>query len=350
MGEVISVRSRAAGSYYASSGVVSQPSDSIIYSASSEPVVIRSLVPFVEPDVPVFDSKSIIPSITTASGTFSYNNDVDNPSRKYSVQSFSIQWDPVESITYYQVFFIENGKTSFDWSTENKGNPLNSYLNAPMFTNQSDPISVGTETFTFTYPILSKVYKVNAFVFAYNSFGRSAFPLQMVSFIGENQKSTSIVNSCFLEYTDYYLNPGWFLYSDSSPSTGLTSNIKSLSDLTQHPYYYIDVPNDFDFSLSSYILNRLYVIQTDSISFVVTGGIRRDSANPRISIALDIGHDENLLVDRIYINEVSYTVIQDGSTFYVDFESELLTNEETIYRFDFNQPVESIINVEIGIK
>lgn len=155
---------------------------------SNEPIGITGDLPTSPPSSPVI---SLIRSNATFSGD-DYTS---------FMKTFKIVWEFVETAAYYQVFMVEDSSNSVLKDTEQ--DPLNVYTNNPFFTRQSGPIKGNQNTFEFEYDDIEKIQKLNLFVFAYNSAGRSAFPNYMVSIITTQSSSGFSVNSMFLEYTSF---------------------------------------------------------------------------------------------------------------------------------------------------
>jgi hypothetical protein len=119
------------------------------------------------------------------------------------VRTINIQWENKPSVNYYQIYLIEDSSNSVLTNTErNPDGEINGYTGVPFFTRQSGLLKNNVNDFFFDYTENSQVKKVNVFLFAYNSLGRSLFPLYMTSFISQSRIS-GVINSIFTEKTSF---------------------------------------------------------------------------------------------------------------------------------------------------
>jgi hypothetical protein len=130
------------------------------------------------------------------------------------LQKIHISWFPVDYADYYQVFLILNSlevdlyaSNAFLFGTDEDLMPTKQYTGGALFDYDSGPL------YTLDFEYMFDTYitggtehyrRASAFVFAYNDYGRSRFPLTMMSFVADGkERFPPYVNTLFIENTSY---------------------------------------------------------------------------------------------------------------------------------------------------
>jgi hypothetical protein len=128
------------------------------------------------------------------------------------IQAIRVSWLPVEGADYYQVFllftpFDAPSSNAVDFGTQEDAVPVIQYTQGDLFNLDSGPLYKFDFDITFNTYMTggSENYRViNAFVFAYNDYGRSKFPITMMSFVAYGPfKESPRYNTVFIENTSY---------------------------------------------------------------------------------------------------------------------------------------------------
>jgi hypothetical protein len=231
-------------------GVVSETRD-------EQSAVINVSLPIVTTN-PYSADIPILNDVECSALFFNYDDSSYTNFYKYTIQTFTVAWFPVSNATYYQVFIIENGSTAFVLNTTSMA-PLydisfTGYSQTPFFTLQSDPLPPDQLSYTFEYPYPSTSHKINAFVFAYAGEIRSAFPTQMSSFVGDRYDRTAIINSRFIENTDYKIDSEFYNVrrGDPTPNNGGADQNTLTKPITQYLKAFLVVPDGVDYTANGY--------------------------------------------------------------------------------------------------
>jgi len=175
------------------------------------------------------------------SGTYA----LDDNTQAY-ITSLTVSWEPAEQVDHYKVFCVVDSSNSAILTEDLNlgGGAFAGYGTGRLFQHQSEKILPNTKFYTvnlseFTYPS-----RVNAFVFAYNSLGRSDFPSYMIT-VRAKDRSYELLAKMYLEQTTYLPNgathdPQAYLYFlDDTLAKSILSNV-SEKDLTyQEPVIYL---------------------------------------------------------------------------------------------------------------
>lgn len=131
----------------------------------------------------------------------------------YSViEKIRISWLPAEGADYYQVFllftpFEAPSSNAIDFETQEYAVPVIQYTQGDLFNLDSGPLYVldfDVKFNTYFDGGIENYRVINAFVFAYNDYGRSRFPLTMMSFVAYGPfKGSPMYNTIFIENTSY---------------------------------------------------------------------------------------------------------------------------------------------------
>jgi hypothetical protein len=177
--------------------------------ASTDPIG-ETLPPAVVPDIPSINLVSCSSNVYIDSNVIARLKDI------------TVSWNPATGAEYYQVFLIEDDSTSLNVNV--KGVDAGNYANGPLFKYQSGPITGLTYTLEFS----GSPKRINAFIFAYSSAGRSSFPLTMATFIASD-KVGNYLKTIYLERTSYVYKPGFCLNFDDQTIDlgGATQNLAS---------------------------------------------------------------------------------------------------------------------------
>jgi len=133
-------------------------------------------------------------------------------STQYMVKTIHVSWEASTDAEYYNVYLITNDylTNSVADGTENDANPTPGYsrgVGINLFSLESGPLYSLDFNYTFDvndYSPDNAFPTVTAFVFAYNElYGRSAFPLKMMSFVADGKHTYSATNTLFIEKTSY---------------------------------------------------------------------------------------------------------------------------------------------------
>jgi len=175
------------------------------------------------------------------SGTYAF----DDNTQAY-ITSLTVSWDPAEQVDHYKVFCVVDSSNSAILTEDLNlgGDAFAGYGTGRLFQHQSEKILPNIKFYTvnlseFTYPS-----RVNVFVFAYNSLGRSDFSPYMIT-VRAKDRSYEMLAKMYLEKTTYLPNgathdPTAYLYFlDDTLAKSILSNVLD-KDLTyQEPVVYL---------------------------------------------------------------------------------------------------------------
>jgi hypothetical protein len=175
------------------------------------------------------------------SGTYAF----DGNTQAY-ITSLTVSWEPAEQVDHYKVFCVVDSSNSAILTQDLNigGDASSGYTTGRLFQHQSEKILPNIKFYKvdlseFTYPS-----RVNVFVFAYNSVGRSDFPSYMIT-VRAKDKNYELLAKMYLEKTTYLPegyphDPEAYLYFlDDTLAKSNLSNV-SEKDLTyQEPAIYL---------------------------------------------------------------------------------------------------------------
>lgn len=149
-----------------------------------------------------------VPVLSLARSTGMYR---DDGSGIYTcIQNLCVVWEPVSSADYYQVFLVENTSPDVLYDTRDlqDNGQLAGYFGTPLFMHQSGIIKNNQNSFIIDYGGKLDITRVSAFVFAYNSLGRSTYPFYCMTFLATQSKTRNVINNIYIEKTAYSNDTG----------------------------------------------------------------------------------------------------------------------------------------------
>lgn len=182
-------------------------------------VLNKAAIDYVEPEIISTKPEPLeVPSIPVLNIARSYGTYIKYyrssiSTAEYMVKTINVSWEEATNAEYYQVFLLTDIHTSNSVlrGTDTDPKPMpGSGIGASLFMLDSGPL--GSLDFNYTFDVsddspYNAFPRVTAFVFSYNGlYGRSRFPLTMMSFVADGKQKHSAINRLFIENTSLRLS------------------------------------------------------------------------------------------------------------------------------------------------